>query len=271
LIINKIRSDKGDIGLFEEFMDDPEICEILLRKGMNDYHRWHREILNKEAFSTDISIAHNKYVLPDLNLIVLNTCLTSCDDNDQHNLYIIEGSLLPVFEGLDHSNPTFVIGHHGIDYFKESEQKKLEHLFDTKNVDVYLCGHSHEFGCWQVKNTARTIHQITCGSNATDKHSKMSFIYGHYDNKNHCITLKLYSYEENGNRNWQHNISLNRKVKKTLTLKLTGTRKVPLLIKAPVNREFNVASSMDSVQKKSFEETSGFFRHNDKSEVGKYE
>lgn len=48
---------------------------------------------------------------------MLNTCVTSLDDEDERNLCIMEARLYDVFRNIDDKKPTFVIGHHGIEFF----------------------------------------------------------------------------------------------------------------------------------------------------------
>ena len=235
LVISHIRSSKRSEELFEELMNDPETRDVLLSKVIKDYARNHNKILGKQAF--DIrhpSNPHVKYLLPDLNLIVLNTCLTSCDDNDDRNLFIRGGGLLSMFEGLDSGKPTFVIGHHGIEYFRQGEQDVLGSLFDSGGVDMYLCGHSHRLGYSDFPEASRTIHQITCGGGAVKNPYKISFIHGQYDDgqsysgdgdgsrSGGSVILKPYSYAENGNREWQFDGSLHRKLNGRNKLELTG-------------------------------------------------
>ena len=264
LIINHIRSNENETGLFEEFMDDSEIRDVLFLKGMKDYHQCHKKVLKREAFDIDSPAPHNQYLLPDLNLIVLNTCLTSCDNNDEHNLYIKESGLLSAFEDLNPINPTFVIGHHGIEYFKESEQRGIGHSFDSSNVDIYLCGHSHWFGHAVIPGPHREIHQITCGVGLDAKYSKFSFLYGYYNQNDRSVLIEPYSYEGNGSKNWHFDSNLHRKLDGNTTLQLTGDRTKSLPIQAPVRQKFDSESGGESTQKKQLEWSSGYFGFDDK-------
>ena len=214
LLIEDIRSkDEFNNMCFEDHMSDPEIRDYLVKKASNDYHHIHRIMLNREAYNPDDLLSpHMKYSLPDLNLVVLNTCITSCDSNDEHNLYIQECGLHYVFEGLDNSKPTIVLGHHGYQFFKNSEQTVLSHLFDSRNVDLYLCGHVHRLGYSEFPDASRDIHQISCGGNIEGNNTRVSFLHGTYDSENHNICVKVFSYSENGNREWQEDRNLNRRL-----------------------------------------------------------
>ena len=259
LVIKRIREGEYDSELFENLMFDPEIREVLIQKVMKEYHRWHKEILT-EATKGNFSDPHNKYLLPDLNLVVLNTCLTSCDDSDEHNLCIQDCSLHEVFEGLDRSKPTFVMGHHGMEFFKHSERRAMAHLFDSSSVDLYLCGHSHALGHSEFPEVCREIHQITCGGITTANCYNPTFIHGHYDSATHSIQITPYSYATAGNQDWQFNPGIHRKFNGAMKLKLTGELTQPSPIKAPVNLDLSSATGSTPIYRKQLEWSAGFFQ-----------
>jgi len=253
LIIADTRNAQDREDLFDERMNSVDFQEILISKGMNDYHHWHKKLLGRDVYANNSISPHTPYRLLDLNLIVLNTCLTSCDDNDEHSLLINESGLKCAFEGFDHSNPTFVIGHHGKEFFTRETQDNVGHLFNSKNVDLYLCGHSHRLGYDIFPQAGRDLPQIVCGGGISDKYSKFSFMHGFYDKDKDEVTIKPYSYAEHGNRNWQFDGSLHLRLDGIKPLKLTGEKQKAPLIKQRVNID-NDSSS------KQWEWSSGFFR-----------
>ena len=233
-IVKGLRIADDGMRQFEDWMVNPDFNELLLSKGMSAFFAWHNEILGRAPYG-DANYPHSRYILPHLNLIVLNTCLTSCDDNDEHNLHIIEPGLLALFDGLNQCNPTFVIGHHGFRFFTESTQEDLGNLFDSKNVALYLCGHSHRLGYDEFPQASKIIPQITCGGGMLDGYAKLSFAHGFYNCANHEVTIIPYSYVEQGNKNWQYDGSLHRKLRGSVPIKLTSLKQVPPPIKRPVS------------------------------------
>ena len=257
LAIKEIRTQKNDSVLFEKYMGDPRTRDELISICLDGYNRCYKKVFNKKAPGPNAKTPHMPYPLPDLNLVVLNTCITSCDDEDEHKLYIQERGLIDVFKNLNRSKPTFVIGHHGIGYFRESEQDILRDLFDSNNVDAYFCGHSHKLGYIKIPGDKRDIHQITCGGVTVGDVFKCSFIHGHYDNENHDVLIKPYSYTEN---KWHYDPNLDYKLNGENRIPLTSTLIEPALQKIPVDSVPVVSENSNSIQKKQWERSAGFFR-----------
>ena len=270
LIIENIRDVEKRSVQFESCMDDPEIREFLLDRGMNDYYERHKEILNKEAFINNPSSPHAKHVLPDLNLIVLNTCITSCDDNDEHKLHINECGLNTAFEGLNPNNPVFVIGHHGREYFKNIEQKKFGYFLNSSGVDLYLCGHSHTLGHACIDDAGRDIHQISCGGGIVDEDpTKFSFIHGSYNSTKHSVVIKPYSYEGNGNKEWHFDQHLHLRLDGVTELALTGNKDKTLAAKMSPTNGVDTIIRNELVHNTQVEWLSGFFRFDDRQMRGR--
>jgi len=264
IVIDRIRSQRDEAGLFEEFMEDPEIREVLLSKCMHKYNKCHIEILLKDAQKNNHMTPHAKHMLKNLNLIVLNTCITSCDGSDEHNLHIKECGLQNVFAGLDESKPTFVIGHHGTEYFKYSDQDAIEKEFESNNVDLYLCGHAHRLGHKALSETGCYIPQITCGGGVVGSTpSKFAFIHGCYNSEEHSVLIKPYSYEGNGNKRWHPDEHLHPRLNGVSKLELRDSRTKPASIKVPVNLMMETDIGGDSAVKKDLRWSSGFFSAND--------
>jgi len=157
---------------------------------------------------------HRIVLLPDVNLIVLNSCLLSCDDNDAGNLFVLDSKFVRDFDRIydeesvkkmiKNKKPTFVLAHHGKDCFHQAEYRRLVERFAGK-VDLYLCGHSHQLLYSKFydpdvdreatrSTSSHVIHQYTCGIGTLNgENSKMAFLHGLYaDGK---ITIIAYLYE----------------------------------------------------------------------------
>lgn len=218
-LIAKIREDKNPSVKYESMMSDVEYRSFITRASMDNYIREYDNLFriknNSRLTDSEIDDAHIYYDLEHLNLVVLNTCLTSCDDNDSHQLIITEPRLYQVFKRLKETNcnkPFFVIGHHGKDFFHYSEQKKLAMLFDNAGVDVYLCGHEHQLGYTRFDDAEREIHQIICGGGLKDTTSIFSFIYGEFNAEGCTVHITPYSYSCNGSNLWNKDYNLHRKI-----------------------------------------------------------
>ena len=183
------------------------------KKGRSNGREFGRETVppdqKKRLSDSNISDAHIFYPLEHLNLVVLNTCLTSCDGEDPEHLMISEQRLLDVFKS-EHKidKPFFVIGHHGKEFFHPEEQLALTKLFDARNVDFYLCGHSHQLGYAHFSDTGHNIHQITCGGGTWDNYSVFSFIYGEYDAATCTVRITPYSYSDKSAKKWSRDYKL---------------------------------------------------------------
>lgn len=81
---------------YEETMNDPRTREQLTKNKFENYLKKHQEYIGRTANPNlqDVSQAHFFYALDDLNLIVLNTCIASCDDEDEQQLYIVMGNYM---------------------------------------------------------------------------------------------------------------------------------------------------------------------------------
>ncbi|MCL1808556.1 MAG: AAA family ATPase [Clostridiales bacterium] len=212
-IIDRIRKAKNPSQEFEATMADAEERSLLTYSGMSDYLKQYEDLFGRKLTADETSDAHVFYSLKHLNLLVLNTCLASCDNEDEHRLMITEHRLLQVFDKVDEKNkPLVVIGHHGKGFFYNSEQEKLAQLFDNAGVDMYLCGHSHRLGYARFDDAGRDIPQITCGGGLIDGYSVVSFMLGEYDDAARTVRITPYSYSDRGSRQFQKDYSLHRRL-----------------------------------------------------------
>jgi len=198
--VHGFRDVKNAPELFEKLMQDAKARKLLTYNGMRKYLTQYTKILNREITVPQANTTHLLYRLPELNLIVLNTCLASCDDQDEGRLLIMESELVNVFTGIENGKPTIVIGHHGLRYFEKTQQREMGRLFNDYNVGCYLCGHAHELGCQRIEYSSREINQYTCGIGVTQANlPKAVFIHGSYYHSYGTMHVTPYSYHENGN------------------------------------------------------------------------
>jgi len=201
-LILPIRTAKNPSKEFAETMADAEMRPLMTINGMAEYLEHYKLIFNRDLTPREILDAHICYEFEHCNIVVLNTCLTSCDDCDEYTLMIAEPRLSEVFESIgDRSKPLIAIGHHGMRFFHSAEENRLSRLFVSEGVDLYLCGHSHHIGRARVENSEREIPVITCGGGLTDtRGAVISFMHGEYDPETFEVRITPYSYSSGSNK-----------------------------------------------------------------------
>lgn len=184
---------KEDITFESEFVDD-ESRELLLN-AFNEYY-----IARANLFGMGFidEYPHQVIHTEDAEIVLLNTCLTSCDDEDEHKLYLCEPRLINLFNEIEQGKPVFVLGHHSLNYLADSDRRKLISLFCEKNVSVYLCGHAHQLG---VQPLYENTQEIVSGGFKTDGHAVISFIIGIFDEEQGEYSLIPYTYRH-GSMKW---------------------------------------------------------------------
>ncbi|MCL1913178.1 MAG: tetratricopeptide repeat protein [Eubacteriaceae bacterium] len=222
-VIHDIRSKQDNLDLrpFEDALNDGETRELLTNKGMSDYLETHQAVLDRGLTSDQISDAHVFYPLLHCNLVVLNTCLTSCDDDDHHKLMLAEPRLYEIFDNVeDKSKPLIVIGHHNKELFFHSDARKLSSFFDDAGVDLYLCGHAHRLGYSPFDGAGRDIPQFTCGGGATEDPNLFTFMYGEYDDTKKEISITPYSYYGYGIKRFDKDYNRHRRLQENNSFNL---------------------------------------------------
>lgn len=210
-IINKIRTSQDPTKAFENEMANDESRTLLTRTGMANYINNYVDICGNEFPDANVAQAHRYFNLGKLNLYVLNTCLVSCDNNDDQNLFLAETKLYKLFENSIPGIPTIAIGHHGKEFFPKNEQSRITELFKDK-IDMYLCGHSHRAAYLSFDLAPNEVHQITCGGGLNDNYSKLVFIRGEYNANENSILITPYSYAEKGDYSWGKDYRLHDKL-----------------------------------------------------------
>lgn len=86
----------------------------------------------------------NPHALVDMgtcNVLLLNTAITACGNEDAHHLLVGCNYL----QGLLHNveKPVIAMGHHGLELLNEEEKMACITFLEKSGVYLYLCGHSH--------------------------------------------------------------------------------------------------------------------------------
>ena len=211
-IITRIRNATNPSTEFQTVMADEESRIRLTYSGMSDYIREYERLFDRKLSPEEISDVHVFYSLDHCNLIVLNTCLTSCNKDDFRKLMITEPRLLEVFDkATDKSKPLIVIGHHNKEVFHHGEQKELATLFEDGGVDFYLCGHLHQLGYARFDDSGRDIPQFTCGAGTIGRNEGFAFLHGKYDAARHSVSITPFSYSMSTKR-FAKDFSLHRRL-----------------------------------------------------------
>lgn len=182
-----------DVTFESEFADD-ESKGILLN-AFNEYYKVRERLLGTKEFD---DYPHQVIHTDDAEIVLLNTCITSCDDDDEHKLYLCEPKLINLFNEIEQGKPVFVLGHHSLNYLVDSDRTRLLSLFREKNVSVYLCGHAHQLG---IQSLSENIQEIVSGGFKTDGYAIISFIIGSYDEEHIEYELVPYTYRF-GSKSW---------------------------------------------------------------------
>lgn len=210
-ILDNLRNDSC-----VETEDGRTSFEYLTVNRMGIYREYYKKFFGRELTEEDTKSIHQFYSLPELNLIVLNTALTSIDNSDERNLFLCSKELQDVLEKIEQDSktdkPVLALGHHGLDFLTRYEQGKTERSFDTSGVDLYLCGHSHHLQKRPFSDSNRQIQEITCGGGIPEDNSEFIFIYGMFYGKEKGVRIVPYKYESN--EEWVVNFSSCRGIRK---------------------------------------------------------
>lgn len=126
-----------------------------------------------------------------VDIILLNTCLTSYDDNDRNHLYICSKQLQEAFHELDISRMQIVIGHHGANWLVDNDHSTfIDWLIRYTSTKLYLCGHSHKLGI--IKDGS--AYQIVSGTLMEDHKADFGFVKGTINTESYVIEGTCYKY-----------------------------------------------------------------------------
>lgn len=111
------------------------------------------------------------------HLLCLNTGIFCNSDRDRGELMIGNYDLYRALQEMkreDPGRPIIVLGHHGLDNFREDERKAVETLFSEYPVRLYLCGDAH----MPWKRRTNGFMEITMGCLVQERHTKTVFSAG---------------------------------------------------------------------------------------------
>lgn len=172
-------------------------------------YKFTKYINNIVAYETNKMIKHNPhYVIQDeyINILFINSAITSCGDGERGNLLIGREFLQKQMKNLDINKPTIALAHHPFDWFDKEEAEQLESILKDYNVAIYLCGHQHVANAGSIKNVNQTkeLYEIVCGTFVDEvlpfENSEMGFSVGevNVEDGNGMIQAYIYQKKYNG-------------------------------------------------------------------------
>lgn len=192
--IMKIRDRNQSEYTFEYAFADEE-CRDLILKAFNKYNAKREQLF---GLKYEDEYPHQVIHTDKAEIVLLNTCLTSCDNEDEHELYLCESGLINLFNEIEGGKPVFVLGHHSLNFIADSDKGRLIDLFRGKHVSVYLCGHSHQLG---VQPLYDNTLEIVSGGFKIDGHAIISFMIGIFDEDSEEYSIIPYTYRA-GSKVW---------------------------------------------------------------------
>ena len=188
--------------------NEGRIEQDVLKTLLNDftfYQNYHEKL--EDATKWNDNNPHTIMDLGPFSLLILNTAILACGDDDANNLVLGTNFVSSCISKAEKNKPLIAIGHHGLDMLKPEEKRAISTLFDNKNVSLYLCGHAHEN--WHSRFGVNG-HQINVGCTWTSNHgSEASFSVGEiYEDGS--VNTNSYKWDQK-NQKWYED-NANRKV-----------------------------------------------------------
>ena len=137
-----------------------------LNRALKYYYNFYNEFVSDDYITHSKEKIHYVVETEFLNVLHINTCISSCNDNDAGNLLIGHDLISKALDEIDDQKPTIAIAHHNFGVLSRSEQEKLEILLKKYNISLYLCGHAHERESELILkyNQLERLYSFTCGT-----------------------------------------------------------------------------------------------------------
>ena len=151
-----------------------------MSQAFEGYIEIYQAIMGKEPTLTPYLTECN-----DINVLALNTALSSFGDFDEGHLIIDMKNVHSEFMRHDKTKPLIIIGHHPLENLVPGDKEQLLELLRDCNKALYLCGHEHGTKRLDLNG----IPQMKCGTlmsrNRDNSYTDMQFYAGKLDNA--CI------------------------------------------------------------------------------------
>lgn len=184
----------------ESIPDIPQNDIAYLKEAFAEYEAFVKEFYGNELDSEDLRITRPLDIscIPykNINIILLNTALASCNDRFGENKEIVDMKTLSSIE-IQNGFPAIAVGHHAPENLVESQRKLLHSILKQLNVSAYLCGDAHkESGMHLGKGLYENIPYFVCGKSVIqqgDNYSDVSVIGYSWDFE--YVYVQVYEYE----------------------------------------------------------------------------
>lgn len=177
---------------------DYDAYDKLVGHDFDGFKNLFKNLTGKEYSEKQKCIERDGY-----RILNINTCILAGSRYDEGNLSVYSQQLVEECNNIQDDNRiNIVFMHHGVEYLRKSEQKRIQQLLEDRNVDIVFSGHSHRIGISTYDHTATRIRQFTCGGPLQDYYNNPSFYYCTYDSDTHKLECRLYSYVEERAGGW---------------------------------------------------------------------
>lgn len=117
---------------------DGERLEIL-QNGFDFFEKLSKELEYK--YFEDTTNPHALVDMGACNILLMNTAITACGNEDAHNLLVGSNYIRGLLHNVN--KPVIAMGHHGFELLNEEEKRTCTTFLENSGVYLYLCGHSH--------------------------------------------------------------------------------------------------------------------------------
>lgn len=167
----------------------------ILQNGFDFFNKLSAE-LEYKCFENTIT-PHALVDMGACNILLLNTAITACGNEDEHHLLIGSDYIRGLLHNVD--KPVIAMGHHGFELLNEEEKRTCTAFFEKSGVHLYLCGHSHIMWDSTFGDKSKQIN-VGCLIQE-DKSTVAGFSQGSLCNDG-TIKIKNYIWDMS-NQNWE--------------------------------------------------------------------
>lgn len=222
VVLNERNKYSPDQGVFDKS------CLKQLQNGFSFYNDLVKE-LECTYHLGENGNPHALIELENCKLLLLNTAITACGDDDEHNLLLGSEYLRGLFHNADSKKPIIALGHHGFELLTETEKSTCTKYLEDLGVYLYLCGHSHVLWLSEHGN----IKQINVGClKQVDSTVDAGFSVGEISSDG-TITTTSYKWIKNS-QSWNKDNTSSREFFKLYEKKINSSAEVnstPIAIK----------------------------------------
>lgn len=175
------------------------------QNAMGSFCTFYKRFASKDNVSKMQNKMHFVVETDQVNILHINTCISSSNDTDDGKLIIGYDLINDALSSIQNNKPTIAIAHHNFDFLDRQEQRKLELVLKERNICLYLCGHAHERESNLIVhyNQRKMLYTYTCGTlmaeDGGNHEINTSIFFGEMDVDSKSGQIKSYIWDlENG-------------------------------------------------------------------------